>query len=138
MVNLKLIDNNPQYYEFIRKLRNDIRLNIGFIDKTFITEEMQKKYMKNHSNEYFICLRENVPVGYIGVVDKDLRLCVKYEEQKNGIASFMLKELMKKNIKFDVRVLPNNIASLNMFKKNGFKIIGIESKNNQKVYLLKQ
>lgn len=128
-----LVKNEPKYYEFIRNLRNDERLLDGFIDKTYITESMQNKYMQNHSQDYYICLEGDTAVGFIGVVDNDLRLAVDYKNQRKGIASFMVQELLKIIPNFEVRVLPDNVASIKMFKRNGFKEIGKEIKSGVEV-----
>ena len=46
---LKFIKNEIKYYEFIRKLRNDSRVQEGFVETLpQITKEQQIKYMKTY------------------------------------------------------------------------------------------
>ena len=137
MVNYKLVKNEEKYFEYIRELRNSPELLDGFIDRTYITQEMQKEYMAKHKDEYYICVEKesNKPVGIIGIVDKDLRLAVQKDEQRKGIASFMIDEISKIS-DFEVQVKTDNVASLRTFKKKGFKIIGKSKKSGVDVYLL--
>ena len=72
---MKLVKCNNEYWEFIRILRNDKRVLSGFIKSTYITEEMQIKYMNNHSQFYRIALVNGKPAGYVGVIDDDIRVC---------------------------------------------------------------
>jgi len=135
---LQLIENEEKYYEFIRTLRTDSEVQQGFIYQGSITSEQQKAYMQKHGENYYICLYNGEPAGFIGIVDEDMRLAVKKEYQKRGIASFMLTEIMKLNINFVVRVKKDNIASIKFFEKNGFKNNGIEVFNNEEVIIMKK
>ena len=72
--NLVLVKNEMKYFEFIRTLRNDPLLKGGFIDQKEITSEEHAIYMNKFHNAYFICLLEDQPVGYVGVVDNDIRI----------------------------------------------------------------
>lgn len=134
--NCILVNNEEKYFEFIRNLRNDDNLISGFVMQTKITKEQQQEYMKVHKNEYFIALLNDEPVGFIGVVDKDVRLAVAKQHQRKGIATFMLKELLKIISDFQVQVKADNTASLNFFKKNGFQEIDNRIINDQKLIIL--
>jgi GNAT superfamily N-acetyltransferase len=133
-----LVKNEYKYFEFIRTLRNDKKLLDGFIDKTYITPEMQTEYMKKHEKEYYICLNGDIPIGFIGVVNNDLRLAVDTNWQRKGVGTFMLQEISKIIPNYEVRVLPNNKASLGMFKSNGFKETKKDLKNGVEVIILEQ
>jgi ribosomal protein S18 acetylase RimI-like enzyme len=135
--NLKLVNNNTQYFEFIRQLRNDKLLSSGFIDQHEIAIDEQQKYMENHKDDYYIALLDNDPVGFIGIVDNDLRLAVKKEFQRKGVASFMIKKIVELYPDVDVQVKENNLASLEMFQKNGFIIIGKKVLKGHKLILMK-
>lgn len=136
--NCILVKNEEKYYEFIRKLRNDDNLINGFVNQTKITKEQQQQYMKVHKDEYFIALLNNEPVGFIGVVNRDLRLAVAKQHQKKGIATFMLQELMKITSDFNVQIKVDNIASLNFFKKNGFQEIDNRIIKDQKLIMMEK
>lgn len=136
--NYTFVKNEEKYYDFIRCLRCDKDLKSGFVEQANITPEQQTRYMEKHKDEYYIALLDNEPVGFIGVVDNDVRLAVKKAFQRKGVASFMLKEISKIYKDFDVLVKEDNFASLQMFKKNGFVEIGTKTKDNHKLFILKK
>ena len=118
---LKLADNDEQYYEFIRILRTDPRIIHGFIHNDPITPEQQRRYMKKYKNNYYICLWKNEPVGYVGQIDGDIRIATHPDFQQRGVGSFMINEIMKKHPECYGKVKIKNQASLSMFEKCGFK-----------------
>ena len=73
MVDKKLVNCIEKYWDFVRVLRNT---NIGFVEQVNITSEQQNKYMAKHSDNYKICLVNNVPAGFIGIVDNDIRFAL--------------------------------------------------------------
>ena len=77
--------------------------------------------MKKNSNFFWICLDNNVAIGYIGIIDNDIRIATHPDYQGLGVGSFMLNKVMKKNPKAFAKVKINNEASLKLFEKNGFK-----------------
>jgi GNAT superfamily N-acetyltransferase len=119
---LNFVENEEKYFEFIRLLRMDPRVAYGFVDHTPITSEQQKKYMANYEKCYYICLADGVPAGFIGVVNRDIRIATLPEYQRKGIGTFMIKELIKKHPDSYARVKINNEISLNFFKKLGFNL----------------
>lgn len=123
---LELIPNGKDYYDFIRMLRTDPDIISGFISQKPISEEQQQRYMSVHAADYYICLYDSAPIGFIGVADGDLRLAVRTEYQRQGVASFMLAEICKLGVRFTVRVREDNQASLAFFEKNGFTRDGID------------
>lgn len=118
---MKLVNCSNEYWEFIRILRNDKRVLDGFIESTYITKEMQEKYMQNYSKFYRVALLNNQPCGYIGVIEDDIRICTHPDFQNKGIGKFMLKEIMKIFPTAYGKVKINNKASLNLFKSVGFE-----------------
>jgi|SRR5210317_1669406 RimJ/RimL family protein N-acetyltransferase len=122
MVDLKMISNSPEYYEFIRELRTDPKNIGGFVEQVSITTEQQKKYMEKYSECYQICLLNDEPVGFIGVVDKDIRFAVKPNHHGQGIGKFMMKELIKTNSDVLAKVMINNVASSKVFESCNFKL----------------
>lgn len=122
---MKLIQCNPSYWEFVRNLRNDPNNLHGFINNKYITTEDQITYMTKYNDNYYICLdNNNLPLGFIGNIDGDMRICVKNDSQNQGIGTFMTKEFLmiqQKNTSLIAKVKITNIASQKLFKKVGFK-----------------
>jgi RimJ/RimL family protein N-acetyltransferase len=117
---LKLVKCTSDYWEFVRELRNDNSVQDGFIEKVTITPEQQNKYMNRYQDNYFICLYDELPIGYVGVIDNDIRICTLPKYQGKGVASFMLSEIIKIFPKAYGKVKIDNVASRGLFKKVGF------------------
>ncbi len=92
---MELVNNNIKYWDFIRNLRNDKRVNSGFIEDTYVSEKQQIEYMKKYSSCYRIALIDGNPVGYVGVIDNDIRICTHPDYQGMGVGKFMLNNCMK-------------------------------------------
>lgn len=112
---MELVPIKEEYYEFVRLLRNSqpgfLTLNVN------ITHSQQLEYMnKNHRN-YHICLLYGEPVGFIGVMQDDIRLCTHPDAQGKGVGTFMLKEIVKIRPNATGRILKDNIASQKAFEK---------------------
>lgn len=119
---IRIVENEPQYYEFIRELRNDERVKDGFIQQGNITAVQQIEYMKTHEKEYWVCLLASKPCGFVGVIDGDIRVATHPDFQKRGIASIMIDFIKEKfGNKAFAKVKINNEASKNLFLKAGFK-----------------
>ncbi|MCH9631819.1 MAG: hypothetical protein S4CHLAM6_01370 [Chlamydiae bacterium] len=118
---MELVDCKEEYWEFVRTLRNDSRVNDGFIIKACITKQQQKKYMMKYSSFYKILLKNGSPVGYIGVINDDMRVCTHPDHQNNGLGTLMLKEMMKLFPTAIAKIKVENVPSINLFKKCGFK-----------------
>ena len=117
----QLVECSSYYWEFVRVLRNDDRVLDGFIDSSYITEEMQKSYMNNNSQYYRIALVDGKPAGYIGVIKDDIRVCTHPDFQGKGIGKFMINECMKIWPNAFAKIKVDNEASLRLFKSCGFK-----------------
>jgi len=72
---LKLVKNKKKYYEFIRNMRIHPDNESGFLEKVNITSEQQENYMKKYNDCYYVAILNESPVGYVGVVDNDIRIC---------------------------------------------------------------
>tara|TARA_R100000697_G_C5355408_1_gene173059 strand:+ start:195 stop:587 length:393 start_codon:yes stop_codon:yes gene_type:complete len=117
---MELVKNNYIYWEFIRNLRNMDGVREGFIQQDIISQEDHEKYMKWNSHFFWICLDKDVPIGYIGIVDSDIRVATDPKHQGKGVATFMLNEVMKLKPSSIAKVKINNNASLRLFEKCGF------------------
>ena len=116
-----LEENERKYWEFIRNLRNDSRVKRGFIQQRHICCGEHEHYMKKEGKKYYICLDKETPVGYIGVIERDIRVATHPDHQKKGVAKFMVEELMKKHPESFAKVKIENEASLRLFESCGFK-----------------
>lgn len=116
----KLAKCLPEYWEFVRILRNDPKVQDGFIIPSNITSDQQKKYMEIYSDYYRVALLDNIPVGYVGVINDDIRICTHPDYQGLGVGKFMLEEIMKEFPSAYGKVKIDNEASKNLFKSVGF------------------
>jgi GNAT superfamily N-acetyltransferase len=119
-----IVECKKEYWEFVRKLRMDIRVINGFLQSQQITEEQQIKYMTLHSRNYRICLVDGKPAGYVGVIEDDIRVCSHPEFQGLGVGKFMINECMKIWPTAYAKVKLGNIASDKLFLSCGFEVSG--------------
>ena len=129
---LILTKNKKKYWEFIRALRSNKSVENGFIDKVQISKKEQEIYMNKYNDNYYVCLNEQIPCGYIGEINGDIRLCTSPEFHGQGVGTFMIKEFtkIKKNIFAKIKV--ENISSIKAFEKAGYekKYFLLEPKKN--------
>ena len=118
---MELVECNKEFWEFVRLLRNDERVQSGFIKSIHITEEMQKEYMSKYSEYYRIALVDGVPAGYVGVIEDDIRVCTDPFFQGKGVGKFMINEIMKEYPTAYAKVKVDNEASLRLFRTCGFR-----------------
>jgi GNAT superfamily N-acetyltransferase len=118
---IDVVDNDPKYHEFIRILRNDPRVADGFLERVQITAEQQAAYMERNAHCYVVARCGGIPVGYAGVVDDDLRICVHPNYQSQGIGEILLQTILQRFPKAQVRIKWGNEASLRLFAKFGFR-----------------
>jgi ribosomal protein S18 acetylase RimI-like enzyme len=116
----ELTENAPQYFEFIRELRNHPQLRIGFIQQEEISSTNHADYMSKYSNHFFICLLSGTPIGFIGVIDDDIRLAVDPSFQNLGAAKFMVEEVIKIYPTAQAKVKVTNSASMRLFQSLDF------------------
>jgi GNAT superfamily N-acetyltransferase len=118
---MNLVNCNQEYWEFVRELRNDERVADGFIINAYISQEDQFAYMVKYKEFYRICLIDDIPVGYVGVIDNDIRVCTHPDFQKRGVAKFMIREVIKIWPSALAKIKVDNIASVKLFESCGFK-----------------
>ena len=51
-MNLRLVENNRDYYEVVRSLRTDPENTNGFLEQVQITPEQQIRYMEKYEKNY--------------------------------------------------------------------------------------
>lgn len=117
---IEVVSNSPEFFEFIRKLRNDERVKGGFIEQGHVTREQQDAYMAVHASEYVIGLVDGVPAGYAGSVDGDIRVCTHPDFQGKGIARAMIEEVLRRFPGSTAKVKIGNTASVRLFESAGF------------------
>lgn len=120
MSKFKLIPNEEKYYEFIRELRTCDENTLGFINQEKISKEQQHEYMSKFGQFYYICLLEDSPVGFVGVIDDDIRVATKPGFKKMGVAKFMIIEIIKIFPNAKAKIKSNNFGSIALFKSCGF------------------
>jgi len=118
---INFIKNDPQYWEFIRTLRNMEGVKQGFVQQQEIGKLHHARYMLQYNDCYYICLVEGQPAGYVGVIDDDIRVATHPDYQGQGVGAFMINELMKKHPTAYAKVKLDNEASIKLFERCGFK-----------------
>ena len=114
---MELVAVKPEYYDFVREMRTHPENSPGFIEQVEITREQQEQYMQRYAKNYYICLLYNEPVGYVGVIDNDIRICTHPDFKGVGIGSFMLDEIVKIFPGAIGKILKGNTASQRLFEK---------------------
>ena len=124
---MKLVQNEPKYWDFIRRVRNDPEIQTGFVEQVNITPEQQAKYMTKYGDGYFICLSEKEkPIGFIGEVEDDIRVAVIQDFQRMGVGKFMVNEFMKLRPDSYAKMQHDNIASKKLFESSGFTYVKMD------------
>lgn len=119
-----------EYWEFVRKLRLDERVKVGFLDNSYISEQQQIDYMKKYWKQYYIILYNSKPAGYVGVVNNDIRICTHPDFQGKGVGKFMLNEINKIYPNALAKVKKKNTASNRLFLSTGFQIFDNDDEFN--------
>lgn len=118
---IEVVPNSPEYFDFIRNLRNDERVKNGFIEQAHISREDHATYMAIHAAEYLIALWGGEPAGYVGSVGGDIRVCTHPDYQGRGVAKVMIEEIVKRFPGSFAKVKVENAASLKLFESVGFE-----------------
>lgn len=131
-MNLKLVKNNPDFYEFIRELRFHDENISGFLSQKKISKEDQINYMEKYGDLYYVALFGENPVGFVGVIDDDIRVATHPDFKKKGVGKFMITEIVKIFPNALAKVKYNNFASTKLFESCGFEIEFLIMKNANK------
>jgi ribosomal protein S18 acetylase RimI-like enzyme len=119
---IQIVPNAPEYFEFIRRLRNDPRVKDGFIEQGHITIEQQVAYMAQHASEYLVALCDDVPAGYAGSIDGDIRVCTHPDFQGRGVGQALIRELVERFPGSVAKVKVENQTSKRLFESCGFEV----------------
>lgn len=121
-MNIELCECSSEYWEFVRQVRTDPSNQNGFFSHSEITPEQQIEYMKSNSFRYKICILNNYPVGYIGIIkNNEITYCVQSEYKGKGIGTLMLKEFSKGMAELEAFVKCENLSSQKVFEKLGWE-----------------
>ena len=77
--------------------------------------------MQKYEDQYFICLANGRPAGYIGQIEGDIRLATHPDFQRKGVAKFMLRTFIQNVPDVHAKVKVDNRASLALFRSLGFQ-----------------
>jgi len=119
---LERVNDNFAHWEFIRNLRNDDRVSHGFINPHKITQQEQIDYMTNHGHNYYIIFEDEIPVGYIGDVEDDIRVCISPDFQNKGLGTKAIIEFHTLYPTALAKIKIDNKQSLRAFEKAGYEI----------------
>tara|TARA_B110000285_G_scaffold183464_1_gene207658 strand:+ start:120 stop:563 length:444 start_codon:yes stop_codon:yes gene_type:complete len=137
---MELVNCNKKYWEFVRSMRTHNKNQPSFLQTINITPKEQEIFMANNSYKYKICLLDEEPVGYIGLLDGfkentlcgsgEITYCVDPNHTGKGIATFMTMEVINAGSD-DIwgECKQENIATQIVLKKCGF-IIDFNKKRN--------
>lgn len=117
---IEIVPNSPQFYDFIRTLRNDERVKHGFIEQAPITPAQHAAYMAVHADEYVVALYDGSPAGYAGSVDGDIRVCTHPDYQGRGLGRALVEAIIERFPNSQAKVKVENSASLKLFESCGF------------------
>jgi RimJ/RimL family protein N-acetyltransferase len=93
----------------------------GFIVQDEINPVEHAAYMLKYNSNFWICLSDDRPVGYVGVIEDDIRVATHPEFHGKGVGTFMINEIMNLFPTALAKVKIDNEASLKLFEKCGFK-----------------
>ena len=84
----------PDYWEFVRKLRNHPDVQEGFLEEANITVDQQQLFMEKNSTWYTIAVQGGVPKGYLGLIGPsrtEITICVHPAYHSIGIGTALMK-----------------------------------------------
>jgi|TARA_R110000824_G_scaffold156593_5_gene329751 RimJ/RimL family protein N-acetyltransferase len=131
----KMVKNNPEYWEFIRELRNDDLLRANSMNHHVITTEEHAAFMQSYQHQFYVCLEDDRPIGYVGTNAQDyISIALVADARGKGVGKYMLQYLREEISSRKLRAIVNitNEASLKLFEACGFvkKYYIFEGDNN--------
>ncbi|NVM38112.1 MAG: GNAT family N-acetyltransferase [Candidatus Lokiarchaeota archaeon] len=118
---MRMVKCEEKYWPFVLKLRNKFKKS--FFSQSTITNEEHEKFMRKWSDSYFICIAddERTLLGWVGVVNGDIRIAVPCQFQNQGIGKFMLEYIKVTFPEATAQIFSSNQASINAFNSVGIK-----------------
>lgn len=119
----KMVKNKPQYWEFIRELRNDDVLRANSMNHHLISPEEHAAFMQTYQDQFYVCVEDGTPIGYVGTNAQDyISIALVTEARGKGVGKYMLQYLRKEMSARKMRAIVNitNEASLRLFEACGF------------------
>jgi len=116
---MKLVNCEPIYWSFVKDIRTNEENQIGFFSYFNVTEDEQKNFMLKNHQKYKICISDdNIPLGYVGIInDNEITYCVHPEHKNKGVGTFMVNTFSKDFENMSAIVKPENITSQKVFEK---------------------
>ena len=116
-------ENQKDYWEFIRHLKNDPLSRENSVDSHIILASEHESYMNLYGDRYYICFEGDQPIGYVGYnSDNYISIAVVPNNRGKGVGKFMLSYIKGTagpgRTKATVRVA--NEASVRLFEACGF------------------
>lgn len=121
--------------KFTLKDLNEIKNTLQSDFDDFWNYNILENELKNESSIYVSCISNDEIVGFAGIsIVLDTaelnNIVIKKTQRGNGYSSLLLKELIdiaiqKKCKFFNLEVASNNEVAINLYKKFGFKQVGI-------------
>ena len=117
---MKLVECKSSLWEFVRKLRNDPRVKKGFLNFNTISPKEQRQYMIKNADYYRVVLVDDIPAGYVGVINNDIRVGTHPDFQGKGVGKFLIESCIKIWPDTKALIKIDNKASLKLFQSCGF------------------
>jgi ribosomal protein S18 acetylase RimI-like enzyme len=134
-MNLKIVPNSPEYYSTIKNLRLH-PLNIdGFIEQSYFSNESHIKYMEQYGKYYYIAIMNEIPVGFVGSVDNDIRVAVDPDYKNLGIGKKLIDFIVEKHPYATAKIKYDNIASIKLFESCNFNKTFILMQKTEEKYV---
>lgn len=125
----------------VRHFREDDFLELVKLEQeTFLldayTPEMLRERISKYTEGFWVALRDDKIIGYIAawIINRQARIdtmAVAAEHRNKGIGSLLLRTALEHftekgyyNVELEVR--PSNTAAIQLYKKFGFKVVGLK------------
>ena len=131
MENIKILKMN---FNHLDAIKDDLENEYDDFWNFHILEEE----LKNENSLYIVAIKENEIIGFAGIKYNFenvelMNIVVKKKYRKQGFGYILLKEIINKSSEFDtskigLEVSEKNIGAIELYKKVGFKQVGIRKK----------
>ncbi len=101
----------------------------------FWNKDILKEELENDNTRYIVAMLEDNVIGFAGLkynfeTVEIMNIVTKKDMRKKGVADLLIKKLIEISSDFNVdriqlEVKEDNIPAINLYKKNGFKQVGV-------------